>query len=154
MIWNQFLNYWPVLRGTHRSLLDSPHKGQLMWITCDATVKVPSRRSMTLGATLYSRYRLYFRWSTSTNRSFLSPTWVRILITRLYTHDPDSWSLNWADVLRSQTPVLIIRLQHGHITKLQKNTKSSLFRTRYGLVSKCQRLIYIILPLSLFTMLY
>ena len=27
-IWKHFLGYWPFVRGTHRSPMDSPHKGQ------------------------------------------------------------------------------------------------------------------------------
>ena len=29
-IWRRYPNYWPVIRGTHRSILDSPHKASVI----------------------------------------------------------------------------------------------------------------------------
>ena len=31
MIWKCFPHYWPFVRGIHRSLVDSPHKGPVIW---------------------------------------------------------------------------------------------------------------------------
>ena len=31
MTWKPFLLYWPYMRGIHQSLVDSPHKGTVLW---------------------------------------------------------------------------------------------------------------------------